>query len=730
MASVAEVQEAPEGQADERRERLAAIVGRLAKDAEERVNKRRSIEERWLDDLRQFYGQYTDKIVTELKEANKSVLFINQTRPKTNACEARLSDMLFPTDDRNWGIGPTPVPELTVQAEEVAMEAAAAAAQLEQSPESAETQVRASKAMLAQAEIQAQLDEARKRARAMETEIEDHLRECRYQASARDAIRDACRLGTGIMKGPITGDKLRRQWQPGADGQHALQEIQDARPEFWRVDPWHFFPETDAQCMEDNGSTFERHLMKAKDLKKLARKSGFDANAIRTLLQDEPRAVMPQFIADLRSLTGGEVDTTTNRYEVWEYRGPLTAEEMLDIARMSGRDQMVEDLELEDEKVDPLQEMHAVVWLCQDQLLKFGIHHLDSGESIYSVFNLEKDESSIFGFGIPYLMRDSQKALSSAWRIMMDNAGLSSGPQIVVDTQVVEPVDGNYMLTPRKMWKKKSNVAPNARPFESFDIPMHQQELANIIEMAKTFIDDETSMPMIAQGEQGAQVTKTAQGMSLLMNSANVVFRRIVKNFDDDMTTPNIRRMYDFLMQFSQKDYIKGDFEVDARGTSVLLVREMQSANLMTFLLQFGAHPVLAKFLKKEGLPAMRLLVQTMMIPADEVVKTDQELEKDMAEAAKQPPAADPVIMELEARMNLAQMDGETKLQLAQLNRETELIKLAHTSNMDVEKLRTMLQMKQMDVDSKERVLATEVAVEQQQSRNGEADKGSGGYIS
>src|ERR1051325_6855908 len=88
------------------RERLRAIVGRLAKEADERVQKRDLIEKRWLADLAQYHGKYDDKIVKDLTEAKKSKLFINQTRPKTNAMEARLSDMLFPTDDRNYGIQP------------------------------------------------------------------------------------------------------------------------------------------------------------------------------------------------------------------------------------------------------------------------------------------------------------------------------------------------------------------------------------------------------------------------------------------------------------------------------------------------------------------------------------------------------------------------------------------------------------------------------------------------
>lgn len=713
------------------RERLGAIIARLDKEAEERVQKRDLVEKRWLADLAQYHGKYEDKILKDLTDAKKSKLFINQTRPKTNAMEARLSDMLFPTDDKNYGIQPTPVPELTIEAEQAAMRAAELKQQAARNPQDPTAKAAAQQAERESAAIQARMEEARKRARAMEEEIDDILRECRYNVQAREVIHDACKLGTGIMKGPVIGGRNRRTWTlDPVSGEFTLNEVQDKRPMYWRVDPWAFFPDFDALSMEDCESVFERHLMNAKQLRRLAKQPGFDTKAIGRLLMDKPRSTTPHYISDLRSITGAYHDSTADRYHVWEYHGPLSAEDMRDIAMITRGESAEEFLaELGIGDADPLQEINAVIWFCQGELLKFGIHQLDSGEPIYSVFCLEKDEAGIFGFGIPYLMRDSQSALNSAWRIMLDNAGLSSGPQIEVDPEVVEPVNGQWVLEPRKIWKRRPAVNVNAPGFRTYNIESHQGELANIIELAKRNIDDETSIPVIAQGEQGAHITKTAHGMSILMNSVNVVFRRIVKNWDDDMTTPNIRRLYDWLMQFSPKEHIKGDFEVDARGSSVLLVREMQSANLLAFLVQFGAHPTLAGFLKGGGLPALRRLVQTMMIPADELVMTDEELAAAEAKAAEQPPQPDPAILKIEAELNKVAMQIEAQRELAMIERETAMLKLAAEMNMDLERIAATLQGMRMQLASKERIFAAEAAIEQRLAERGVAN-GSGGYIS
>ena len=707
------------------REAVGTLVIRLENEATRRVGMRSQVEKRWISDLEQIHGEYDDETAKDLREAGKSQLFINQSRPKTNSCAARLSDMLFPTDDRNWGIRPTPVPDLTVTSQQVADTTAKAAGEANRAldhgdPAKAQAIVQsANKLAEIGRQAKAEMDEAKRASDAMQAEIEDQLRESKYNEQARQVIEDACRIGTGIMKGPIANNEhSRRGWEKGSDGVFRLRFRSDPRPGYCRVNPWSWFPDPDALTVLESESFYERHLMRPNKLRLLAQQPGFDKDAIRRLLVAGPNKSLPTFLADLRSIKG-EINAPTDKmYQVWEYRGPLEIEEMQHLARFLGR----EDIEQAVEEWDPLIGINVVLWFCQGEVLKFGIHHLDSGEPIYSVYNLEKDDASIWGYGIAYLMRDSQKALNAAWRMMMDNSGLSSGPQIELDTDVLEPADGNWVLTPRKIWKRKAGTNPAAVGIKVHNIDNHQAELANIIALAKSFIDDETSISTIAQGEQGAHTTQTAQGMAILMNAVNVIFRRFVKNFDDDMTVPNIRRLYDWNMQFSPKEHIKGDMEVDARGSSVLLVRELQSQNLLV-LSNFTAHPVIGPILK--AAPILRKLAQSMMIAPDDILKTDDEIKADQAKAQGQP---DPEVAKLELQKAIADADNKTKMDIALLENETARIQYAATNNIKLEQLNVMLQTKRMDIDSAERKLATEIAVEA--ARPPEDDKGSGGTFS
>lgn len=677
------------------------IAQRLGNLADEQVSKKITIEDRWTKDLRAYHGRYDPEVEAALRLEQKSRLFINETRSKTHAWESRLSDMLFPTDDDNWGIAPTTVPEL-LGASSLIAAGSDDAARVKQISEL-----------------------ARARADAMRAEIRDQLGQSNYNIKCRQIIHDACKMGTGIMKGPVIETRMRRSYEeandlnddgeivPDSGGTPKrvwkMVNSKDPRPGWERVDPWNYFPDMSARDMDEAEFHFQRHPNTAKKLRKMAKVPGFNADIIRSILGGSPVDPVPDYLPKLRDITDGPTFDLSAKYQVWEYHGPLTAVE-LRILAMAYREGDDLDDELEYlEEYDPLDEHDAVVWFCQGQVIKYGPPLLETGDPLYSAFAFEQDDTSPFGFGVPFLLRDSQAAMNAAWRMTMDNAGLSVGPQIVVNRDLVTPADGKWQLSPRKIWLQTKNLPYPTKAFEAFKIDSAQAELANIIEMAQKFADDESNMPMIAQGEQGAGARNTGMGMSILMNSVNVVFRRVVKHFDDYMTIPNIRRQYDWNMAFSSKAMIKGDFEVAARGSSVLLVRELQAQNLMTMVSNFSDHPIFGPRIKADNM--FRKLLQAHMLPTGELYSTDQEIAAMEKEKAAEPPPPDPEMMKLETQLNIEKIKGENAIQLAQIHQETALISLAEKKNMTTEQLAAKIQVGREQNQSGERKLAAEIAM-------------------
>lgn len=737
-------------------ERLSAFVAKLEEEADRRVKRRKPVEARWLEDLRQYHGVWDRKTSTLLKKEKDSSAFINLTRPKTDAMIARKWDLLFPTDDRNWGISPTPVPELAKEQEEAQTvlddardtqadaeaklraaldeggegeEAEAAIAKLGE--QAAQAEGIADKMQKAFDDLHEELTVAKDKADLMQREIEDHLVECQYPVHARALIEDAYKIGTGILKGPVLSDKVKPRYRQSEKNKNVFELVQEpeGKPGAVRVDPWTFFPDPDCVKAEDSDLFFERHVMTKGEMRRMAKEQGINRDALLKVVKAGPsQSLKGSYLVDLQGLTqnGQTGSSQDKRFFVWEVTGAIEKEDMELLAdAFEGKNKRAGELKKVLEEMDELDEINAKIWYCEGEVLRFALHPLDSGEPIYSVFAPIPDEGSCWGFGIPYIMAANQAILNGANRMMMKNAAISLGPQFLIYKKALRPQDGVWEIVANKIWTvDPAELNPGDRPFSTFDIDSRQSELANIMTMARQAIDEETSMPQIAQGEQGSGVTKTAQGMALLMNSANVTFRRGVKIFDDDITTPLIRRFYHWLMQFSDKEEIKGDYNVEARGSSVLLVREMQSQNLIMIADRFGEHPSFKHRINHDAL--LKHIFRALMIPAEEITFSDRQI-RDRAEKAQQAP--DPAVQmaaqelairekelaikerEIEMSVEIANMEADTRRYVADRNFEATMHKVAEALNMKRDDIDAKMGTEEAKARSSERRMAVEAAI-------------------
>ena len=116
-----------------------------------------------------------------------------------------------------------------------------------------------------------------------------------------------------------------------------------------------------------------------------------------------------------------------------------------------------------------------------------------------------------------------------------------------------------------------------------------------------------------------------------------------------------------------------------------------------------------------------------MMIAADEVLLTQQELDEkelDEAEQAQNAPP-DPEMVKLQLQQQLAEMEGQSKLQLAEMERETEMLRLSMQHELTREQVMARLQQVREQSASKERMFAAEAAIETRRDEAG-VTRGSG----
>jgi hypothetical protein len=266
---------------------------------------------------------------------------------------------------------------------------------------------------------------------------------------------------------------------------------------------------------------------------------------------------------------------------------------------------------------------------------------------------------------------------------MMDNAGQFVGGQIVMNRQKVEPADGKWELSGMKAWFTKGDANVN-EVFAAHEIPAHQAEYANIIKMGMEFLDQETAIPSLAEGNQG-QATDVLGGMNLLLNASNVVQRRALKALDDQVTIPHIGRYVDWNMQYNPKAEIKGDFEVQARASGALLDQEIQNRGAMQ-LLGLITNPNISYGMKKWD--GIRRVVKALRFDPKDFVKTDDEIEvieKKMAENPQKAPAVEIAEIRATASAKIEAARQQFETQQNDLDRQNkialEMINSKLTSN-------------------------------------------------
>ena len=562
------------------------------------------IERRWLDDLRQFKGVYSAEELLRMDPA-RSHTFARVTRTKVKSATARLMDMVFPAgSDDNWSYNPTPKSEM---APDPAM-AVKLMAQLGRQPTKMEldqaSQIRAAVA-----------------AKNMEKTVRDQLVEVRYRKLVKQAIFSGNLFGTGIIKGPLVNRSYRKAWTIGPDGSWKLNNIPRLIPftEFTPV--WEMYPDTLATTFLEAQFNYQRSVMPKHEVSLLAKRPDFKKDAIRSYLKDNPDgdATMLDWEVELRrlgwNLTGNQVKG--KRYEVLEYWGVLDAKELTELG-----------IEVPD---DSLSEFWANVWLLGSKIIKVDVQPIEGMQLPYYAYYWDKDETSIFGEGIPSIMRDEQKALNSAVRAMQDNAAITAGPQLEANIDLLHPDEDSRSVHPFKVWQRTGVGAEAQYPaLREVRLSSYTQEY---LQLAGYFMNNihELTLPSYMHGEATSKgsVGRTASGLSMLMSAAQITFKDQLFSIDDDLQKPLLEGFYHWNMQFNPDPDIKGDFDIVVKGTSSLVAREIRAQNLDQFA-NSTLNPMDAPFIDRHALNKQRALVLEL---GDDIIRDKDQAFYLMAQA-------------------------------------------------------------------------------------------------
>lgn len=614
---------------------------------------------------------------------------VNIVRPKVDAVVSQLQTAQFGSGEKNWELQPSKVPEIDTNVD------------------------------------------TRNAVAGMEDAIEDQLEETNYCSETIHSMRDMAVLGTAIMKGPVNAGRLKKIWAQEMDemtGQiiRRPQMVPEYVPCVKRVNPWFFFPDMSVANINDASDAIEVHPYSPRDLQRLLKHPAFDAEAVRKVLESPPGDfVMSERLASPQAFANS--DLFKNKYLVIERHGPIDRDCLC---------KMGVDLPPSDER----ETFWAEVWVVNGTIIRKELSNLETTDCVpYAVDVWEEDPSSIFGFGLPLLVEDQQKISDGIWNCIVMNAKLTSGPQVGINRQMIQPMkDGSHDIEPWKVWAIDEFGANIQHAIQFFDVPSRQQDLAAVLDMAKGFADEEASIPPLLGGMESPQLTAGATGAAMVYKNATSMLHARAQRWDTNITAKVIGWMYDWNMQYNPKEEIKGDYEIDVYSSTAYLRQHMEMINLEKLINQASQNPELAKVVKMDE--AAKALVSNLQLPSNKLVRNAQEVQQ-YEQQQQQNQQPDPKMLEMQIRQQelelekqrlelekqklqfdmqmgqqRAQMEYQERMEAndariaeanasvlkAQTQRDTAMIQLAAKQELDQAKLGAQINIKERDQQIKE----------------------------
>ena len=585
---------------------------------------RQQDEDRWLSSYRNYRGLYGPDV--KFTEVEKSRIFIKVTKTKTLAAYGQIVDVLFANNKFPLSIEPTELPEGVVadvhfdmqdQPEQESPKKASTESpygfrgddkeflagatrftlqdklgplkdklssvedRLKEGPASTPSSVEFSPAMVA--------------AKKMQKKIHDQLEESGANKNLRSSAFEMALFGTGIMKGPFATDKEYPKWSDKGEYEPIFKTV----PQVSHVSVWDFYPDPDANNMDEVQYVIERHKMSRTQLRNLKKRPYFRSKVIDECIKIGEQYTKKYWEDDLADYAPAH---DVDRFEVLEYWG------------------MVDTDMLDEQGVDipkalqDFDELQANVWICNDKLIRMVLNPFKPAKIPYAAAPYELNPYSFFGIGIAENMEDTQTLMNGFMRMAVDNAVLSGNLLIEVDETNLAPGQ-DLSVYPGKVFRRQGG-APGQAIFGT-KYPNVSSENMMMFDKARQLSDESTGLPSFAHGQTGVSgVGRTASGISMLMNAAGGSIKNVIKNVDDYLLRPLGEGFFRFNMQFDFDPAIKGDLEVKARGTESLMANEVRSQRLMQFL-QTASSPALAPFAKFPYI--IREIAKSMDLDPDKV---------------------------------------------------------------------------------------------------------------
>jgi hypothetical protein len=580
---------------------------------------RQLTELKYIRNLRQYLGIYDPEVEQELPKGG-SRAYPRITRVKCISMLARIMNLMFPGNERNWECNASPSAEMSP--DDVKQAVADLQAQYgkdgQQAPELSDELIDAAVQRLAD-----------NRAAALSKLIDDQLQEIGgdqtldYISLNRKVAFSGIQYGLGVLEGPYLREEKKILWGSDGQGGFATRERTIRKPLYEFVSVWDFYPDLSAKTLSGGEGYFIRKVMGRADLRKLANRADFFGEEIKKYLTREPKGnyTPKTFESELKVLgTKANVNEQAKephgKYELIVWKGPVSAQKLSELGADIPQTYMADDIEAE-------------VWMVGGFVIKADVNpwrKMGCEVKTIHTFVFDEDDTSPIGNGLPNVVRDSQMSVCAAVRMALDNASVVCGPILEANTALLRPGQDTSSIHAYKVFERDDDNPMTAQwpAVREIKIDSHLDELSKLVEMFMAFADMETFIGPATGGDMQkapSEPMRTAAGQSMVKGDAALPFKDIIRNFDF-FTQSVILSLVHFNRKFNPQVVKEGDYDVVARGATSLIAKEVRG--MQTDILAQTMTPEDRDWIDEEKFMRQRMAVRDMeglMVPAEEALR-------------------------------------------------------------------------------------------------------------
>jgi len=564
----------------EQQQRLDQLVAEIDIDFDKAVKAKQGIEDRWIDDERQFWGKnriLESKLypsdAADPKRGDDGPITVHATRSRTLMCGARLCDLMLPANDLPFRVEAPddPVAEDFAEALAAAQQPAPQAPQQPGQPPQAPAQPAAPDDGLLQSVADKLAAEKQARVFAM-------AKKAGFKRVFQKCLKDAARIGVGIFKGPHPEIERKRRSRGGD-----FEVIESPRAGVSYVDPWFFWYDM-TPTLARSSCTFEAKLFSRRemvDFKAYPRVMGDVIDDLLTSKEDDKNAC---------GVKGALRTAITKRNQYRETLDPLDdvwvvleTHRVMDPAKFEKATGTVWD---HDEP--PL--VH--IWSCAGRCIKWKVTPLERDYRVdyYSVTIMPADDT-IFGYGYPYLGRGAQRVLDGSMSATLANAGASVAPMMLVSQGKVHPNRENWKVRGLNIFSVENGEGPLENFFASVEVDSNVEQNLKLLELGDKLMDQDTLFNQMQQGNfNGEEVP--ASGFVIAANIGSVFQKDIAANADEECFAPFAERLGWWDDMYSD-DPIEGQFKYSGIASTQLISKDLALQHMGAFT-QYSAQPQFA----------------------------------------------------------------------------------------------------------------------------------------